>query len=327
MKAVHPIPGSSRDADPAGLSPSPRLHHVYLSPHADDVAFSCFGQIAQQRLAGAQPSQLTLVTVFLSNAPQRRREDERAAQLLGCQYRCLELPDAPDRPEIRGDLDLFMRFGPPHLGITNEVLSRLLPWLPPSATLYAPLAVGGHIDHRIAHEAARALAYRVGPSLRLAYYEDLPYALARYALGRRLSALGFSDGERASPGREQAAYRDWLLSFPHMQRRLPGLRSVMAQIAAGAAVRSDGDPSRHRPGFPPRLRPQRIDVGAVHTGRAEVIAAYESQWPLFARSPEALAARFFDYGRALSPDDPATCHERIWFDDGVYGPEVTRTAD
>lgn len=322
MQAVHQVQASSRESEVGAAATPPDSHHVYLSPHADDVAFSCLGQIAQKRRAGIPPSQLTLVTVFLSNSAQRRQEDEKAAQLLGCQYRCLELPDAPDRPEIRGDLDLFMRFGPPHLGITNEVVCRLLPWLPSSATLYAPIAVGSHIDHRITHEAARALAYQAGRSLRLAYYEDLPYALAGYALARRLAALGVRETGRARPALELAAYRDWLLSFPHMQRRLPGLRTLMAHVAARVAVQADGDPSRHRPGFPPRLRPQLVDVSDSVGGRAEVLAAYASQWPLFAASPEALAARFADYGRALAPTpgSPAACYERIWFDDGVYGP-------
>lgn len=331
MPVLHQAQGSSRTAeDESDARISPRAHHVYLSPHADDVAFSCLGQIALRRLARQQsgqsdPVEQTLVTVFLSGMEQRRQEDEKAAQILGCQYRCLELPDAPDRPEIRGDLDLFMRFGPQHLGITNEVVSRLLPWLPPTAILYAPLGVGGHIDHRITHEAARALAYQRGPSLRLAYYEDLPYALAPYALARRLAALGTTSEKRASLAHERAAYRDWLLSFPHMQRRLPGLRLLMSHVAAHVAVQADGDPSRHRPGFPPRLRPQLVNVTQSVAQRTEVIAAYASQWPLFAASPEALTARFAAYGHALAgrtAESPECC-ERIWFDDGVHGPQTT----
>ena len=300
------------------------VHHVYLSPHADDVAFSCLGQITQQRRACQQPIQQTVVTVFLSSPSPRRSEDEKAARLLGCEYRCLELPDAPDRPEVRGALDLFMRFGPPHLGITNEVVSRLLAWLPASATLHAPLAVGGHIDHRIAHEAARALAYQVGPTLRLAYYEDLPYAQADHALTRRLAALGVQQGIRASAAQERAAYRRWLLSMPHMQGRLHGWRQLAAHMAAAAAVQADDDLGHRRPGFPPHLHAQLVDVTEHIEKRADVIAAYASQWPLFAESPKALAARFFAYGHALAPASAraTACYERIWFDDGVYGPQA-----
>ncbi len=319
------LPGQSRHA------------HVFLSPHADDIAFSCAGHLASQLAASPDrpAADVVLVTVFLSGpqAETRRREDEKAAQLLGCQYRCLELPDALDRPEVRGSLDLFMPFGPPHLGITNEVLSRLLPWLPRSTTLYAPLGVGGHIDHRITHEAARAMAYQVGPTLRLAFYEDLPYALARYSLGRRLAALGVESAnsidtiERSTPPRERSEYADWLQSCPHMRRRLPGLRMLMAQVAARAAVRADGDPQRHRPGFPPRLRESRLDVTALLPHRAELLAAYASQWPLFAKSPEAMAAQLTQYGQRLRPPHapPDACYERIWFDDGVYGPTAPQT--
>ena len=50
---------------------------------------------------------VTLITAFLSgaDAAQRRREDEAAAAILGCSYKCLELPDSPERPEIRSALD------------------------------------------------------------------------------------------------------------------------------------------------------------------------------------------------------------------------------
>lgn len=320
MPAPPQAQDSLRGSEPSGAAP---VHHVYLSPHADDVAFSCLGQITKLRSERQQPIHQTVVTVFLSSQSPRRSEDEKAARLLGCEHRCLELPDAPDRPEVRGALDLFMRFGPSHLGITNEVVSRLLAWLPASATVYAPLAVGGHIDHRITHEAARALAYQVGPTLRLAFYEDLPYAHADHALARRLAALGVKQGSRASAAQERAAYRGWLLSLPHMQRRVHGWRQLAAHVAAAAAVQADDDLGRRRPGFPPRLHAQLVDVTDSIEQRADVIAAYASQWPLFAESPKALAARFFAYGHALAPASasPTACYERIWFDDGVYGPQ------
>ncbi len=57
--------------------------------------------------------------------------------------------------------------------------------------LYAPLAVGHHVDHRIARRAADSLRRRGYP---VTYYEDFPYAEKEKAL---LLALG--DREEWSP--------------------------------------------------------------------------------------------------------------------------------
>lgn len=283
------------------------------------------GILASQTAAAV--SDRSLITVFLSGpqTEQRRGEDRLAAQRLGCSYRCLELPDAPDRPEVHDGLDRFMPYGPPHLGIANEIVHRLLPRLTTPATLYAPLAVGAHIDHRIVHEAARALAYQVGPTLRLVFYEDLPYALADYAVARRLAALGHAGPpalSRGSPSAEVAAYRRWLLSMPLLAERLPGLRTLMAHRIGQVAVRSDLQPQQDRPGFAPRLRPTLCRIPDASAAWSAAIAPYTSQWPQFAGSAAALAERFARYGQAVAAQHGQTGQvvQRLWIDAGAYGP-------
>jgi hypothetical protein len=59
-------------------------------------------------------------------------------------------------------------------------------------------------------------------------------------------------------------------------------------------------------------------VEALLTERQQVLAAYESQWPLFADSLDQLSQRLAAYGRQLL--DGTAVGERLWFDDGVYGP-------
>jgi LmbE family N-acetylglucosaminyl deacetylase len=291
----------------------------YLSPHADDVAFSCTGGVALDVAAGRQ---VTIITAFLSgkSAQQRQAEDEAAAAILGCAYKCLDLPDAPERPEVRGALDVFMPFGPRSLGITNEVMHRLLGQVPPCAELRVPLAVGGHIDHRIVHEAARALVYQLGKSVKLAYYEDLPYSLLPYSLGRRLHGLephkSFEkrdpDCERAAPAVELAACRRALSSWPLAQRWLPGLRQLCTHLVASRMLRADG--IGQRPGFTPRLQPLLRPLGeAVGALRRKAIAAYATQWPDFAVSVEAFDRAISEYAQRIGNA------ERIWIDDGVYG--------
>jgi LmbE family N-acetylglucosaminyl deacetylase len=301
----------------------------YLAPHADDVVMSCAGSLLADVRAGRE---VTLITVFLSGAQaaMRRAEDEAAARALGCRYLSLDLFDAPDRPEVRGALGLFMPFGPEHLGITSEVVERLRWHIGPGASLRAPLGVGGHIDHRIVHEAARALAYDL--HLELGYYEDLPYGLARYALGRRLAALEVPLAERGLPGCERASAAEELRALREFQRGLPlrswegkpgflgwlpGRRWLGAMIVARSIHAADQ--GGQRPGFPPRLVAELRAVPAEVPERLQALAAYASQWPIFAASPQALLQRLVDHGAALSaqPAPPGQAWERLWLDQGV----------
>jgi LmbE family N-acetylglucosaminyl deacetylase len=247
--------------------------------------------------------------------------------VLGCSYHCLELPDSKDRPEVRGALDTFMPFGPPHLGITNEVVSRLLSIVVPPAAVVAPLGVGGHIDHRIVHEAARSLAYHLGRGVTLFFYEDQPYSLVPFSLTRRLDSLDavssavpalFGEPRRASFAAEVSAYTSSLLTWPMCQRYFPGLRRFSCHIASRRAVQADK--SGRRPGFPPRLQPVLcpIDSTVVQSQRRQAIAAYASQWPLFAGSADSLSQAIVAYGQRVSGS--AQVSERLWRDDGVFGP-------
>jgi LmbE family N-acetylglucosaminyl deacetylase len=51
--------------------------------------------------------------------------------------------------------------------------------------VFAPLAVGGHVDHRLAFLAAR----RLGPRYGVLHYEDYPYAAREGALQARVAEL------------------------------------------------------------------------------------------------------------------------------------------
>jgi LmbE family N-acetylglucosaminyl deacetylase len=294
----------------------------YLSPHPDDVALSCGGSVAADAAAGAE---VTLITVFSEGprAAQRREEDERAAALLGARLCPLELPDALDRPEVRGSLDLFAPLGQRHLGILSEVVARLQQKVPPGAAVRAPLGVGGHIDHRLVCAAARALA-EVRP-LSLSFYEDLPYSLARYALGRRLAALEAQLAgpaqpapslERATPAEEVRAYHEYLMRLP-LGRTLgvPGLRWMMLRLASRAAVGADRP--GHRPGAAPRLVPEVRDVTPFGEARLRATLAYASQWPLFFSSPEQARQVLWAHGRqaAGAAGGPAdVLYERLWIE-------------
>ncbi len=172
--------------------------HLYLSPHLDDAVFSCGGRMWRQAQAGQR---VTVLTVFagapepdarlspyaqqlharwgqpVEAARQRQAEDLEALARLGaeaihwpyldCIYR--RTPDG-DFPYASEDA-LWGETHPSDAGLIEELARRLsgLP-LPADGPRYVPLAVGGHVDHRILRRAAEACR----PPL--TYYEDFPYA-------------------------------------------------------------------------------------------------------------------------------------------------------
>ena len=107
----------------------------------------------------------------------RRAEDEAYARFAGASLALIDLPDAVFRG-YEGDAQPFAaprENDRPPIEALRAALARLRP-----ATLYVPLAIGGHVDHRQAHRAAVALLSEPGsPYLeRALFYEDFPYALA-----------------------------------------------------------------------------------------------------------------------------------------------------
>ncbi len=180
--------------------------HVVLSPHFDDAALSLGATLARHARAGepvlvitvcsAVPAAATPLTPIVAElhglagleaveyVRARRREDERAMALLGADHLWLEELDAIYRaPASYPDVERL--FAPPAEDddLAERVTAAVAPWLAalPEARLYAPLAVGGHVDHELVHRAAGRLGGR-----RLVYYEDLPYALEDEALAAAL---------------------------------------------------------------------------------------------------------------------------------------------
>ncbi|HNP88349.1 MAG TPA: PIG-L family deacetylase [Kouleothrix sp.] len=184
--------------------------HVYLSPHLDDAVLSCGGAIAHYTAAGER----VLVVTLCTGAPNpsgpfsalahdihtnewrltpaqamaaRLREDDQALARLNADTFRAGLLDAIYRmPAIYDSREAL--FGPPArhdplLPALRDLIAALRARLP-AATLYAPLGVGGHVDHQFTYIAALTAGGRV------AYYEDYPYAQRPGALSQRLDALG-----------------------------------------------------------------------------------------------------------------------------------------
>lgn len=103
----------------------------------------------------------------------RRREDSVFRNCYSPPLGALDLGcvDAPAREDATGRPILGGRLSPADIEIVAS-LSEIFRRLTAEDSVIAPLGLGGHVDHRIARQAA---IDAVGPS-RLAFYEELPYA-------------------------------------------------------------------------------------------------------------------------------------------------------
>ena len=109
----------------------------------------------------------------------RRTEDDTFAQRLGIVCRHLGLAEAPHR----GYRDVAALFGALHdndaaRAQVVEVLHAIVDDTTPDV-LFAPLAIGGHVDHRVVVNALTELKrqWYAGRRPLLAHHADQPYAL------------------------------------------------------------------------------------------------------------------------------------------------------
>jgi LmbE family N-acetylglucosaminyl deacetylase len=176
---------------------APRRHLV-LSPHYDDAALSCGGLLAllsthrrRPRVAvifGAEPDPCAPLTEFARFQHERwglapgdviagrQREEAAAMRILEAETDVLPFGDAIYRGDAyTTEVSLFSPPAALEAALPQEITRALN--LPPHADdirIYAPLALGGHVDHRLAHGAGRLL---VQAGWTVWFYEDLPYAL------------------------------------------------------------------------------------------------------------------------------------------------------
>jgi LmbE family N-acetylglucosaminyl deacetylase len=216
--------------------------YVYLSPHLDDAALSCGGRIWQQAQAGAQ---VAVVTVFaggpepghslspfaeavherwghpIEAALVRREEDRQALSILGAKAVHWPYLDCIYRKTVGGDFAydseqaLWGEIHPEEASLVQALSVRIgtLPLLP-EGTLFVPLGVGMHVDHRIVRQATE------GSEHPWVAFEDFPYAgderaveaaLARDAWGEERAYLS-ADALRAKTA-AIACYRSQISTF------------------------------------------------------------------------------------------------------------------
>ena len=134
---------------------------LYVSPHLDDVAFSCAASILKRR------DRVIVATVFTEGkgSATRRAEDRRAFT----DTVHLGFLDAPERLRIRPSFTSLVLEPRVDRLLVQRIRRALQPLVKQADRVFFPLGIGGHIDHRTVFEAHPPGAY---------FYEDRPYALA-----------------------------------------------------------------------------------------------------------------------------------------------------
>lgn len=176
---------------------------VVISPHLDDAVLSIGGLIGREVRAGHRVEVVTCFTDGppLASIPQQRRvfgdytarrdEETRALAVLGAHSRWLDLHERIWRdPPPKNTLHVFHT--PPReadFAMLPKIRAVVGELLDGAALIYAPLAIGHHVDHvEVTLAVLRELLARRAFD-RVRFYED-PYALgggcrARHFVARR----------------------------------------------------------------------------------------------------------------------------------------------
>jgi LmbE family N-acetylglucosaminyl deacetylase len=185
--------------------------HVFLSPHYDDIPLSCGGLATRIARSGTAP-EIALIfgdhpdpdqplTEFAGQLHKQwglsaeqvieaRREEEAAASaLIGAVDVFLPFRDAIYRGDrYTSDEALFGETRPDESDLPERIARELR--VPDAelgtVRLYAPLAIGNHVDHQHAFQAGLLLASR---GFDVWFYEDLPYALISGMADERMERI------------------------------------------------------------------------------------------------------------------------------------------
>ncbi len=172
------------------------MNTIYLSPHLDDVIFSCGGWIWEQTQKGQE---VEIWTICAGDPPAgnlselasslhrswdlhenvvgiRREEDRKACQVIGAVPKHLPFLDCIYRSSLGGEPyyhaegDIFGGLNPQEADLIDNVSATLAELLPQEVDIIVPLGIGNHVDHDLTRKAASRLGRQ------LFYYADYPYA-------------------------------------------------------------------------------------------------------------------------------------------------------
>lgn len=231
-----------------------------LSPHLDDAALSCGGTLYRLRREGHP---VEVITVFAGDPvlplppfaqalhelwgggeaamAMRRREDREAMALLHAIPIHWPFPDTIYRRDAQGQPlcqdrgDLF-RSPHPDEAIWVERIQEALAALSWNAgdLLLAPLALGGHIDHRLVRMAVENWVHR---EVLRGFYEDFPYAEWEGFSGlpgASFHCVELTDEDLEAKAKAIRAYSSqWPIFFATGEEILERIRAYALRVGAG----------------------------------------------------------------------------------------------
>ena len=166
-----------------------------------------------------------------------RRQEERAAlDRLGVAFVWLDFQDAvyrgppgEDRWYYTSIDEVFGSIHPDERARSEGIAAALREKTPggPQTTLYAPLTVGGHVDHQHAHQAAWKLHTQ---GWRVVFYEDYPYADPAYRLPFGEENAATLDVTLASLQAAHLTPRLVRLSEDDVQAKIDSVRAYRSQV-------------------------------------------------------------------------------------------------
>jgi LmbE family N-acetylglucosaminyl deacetylase len=174
------------------------MEWIYLSPHLDDIALSVGGLLWEQSQAGERVSIWTICAgdpppgnlspfaeslhtrweTGAQSMPVRRAEDIVACKRLGADYAHFDIPDCIYRRSPFGGKHLYASEEALWISVHDDeetlitqLTDQIKSKLPSDARVVCPMALGGHVDHRLTLAAAKKL------DIPFWFYADYPYVL------------------------------------------------------------------------------------------------------------------------------------------------------
>lgn len=214
---------------------------IFLSPHLDDIVFSCGGLVWDLTRAGHH---VEIWTICAGDPPQgdlspfaqelhqnwglglnavqiRRTEDQMACQIIGATPKYLSYLDCIYRKSSLGDFlytteeDIFGGLDPQEADLIQRLSDQFKEELPGDARVVAPLGIGNHVDHELTRKAVNRLQIPV------AFYADYPYA--REDQGREI--LNFMEGS------EEWQDEEFPVSGEGLEKWIQAARAYGSQIS------------------------------------------------------------------------------------------------
>ena len=169
---------------------------IYISPHSDDVALSCGGQIIADPHAEDETLVLNIFTsegegsahkgLFDEVNSERTQEDRAAWDSIGVPCEFANIPEAL----LRGKFPFRLLSRDSDPGVVRSIYDAVggLIERHPGASFVFPAGFGSHVDHL----ACRDAAFRLLDDRRLdrvTLYEDVPYSWLRFIRREHYKAL------------------------------------------------------------------------------------------------------------------------------------------